>query len=59
MRITDGKNPLDATSVHPESYDAAERLLEKTGYIPADIREGNLKGISKKDHGYEETCSRT
>ena len=48
MRITDGKNPLDATSVHPESYDAAERLLEKTGYIPADIREGNLKGISKK-----------
>ena len=48
MRITDGKNPLDATSVHPESYDAAERLLEKTGYIPADNREGNLKGISKK-----------
>ena len=48
MRITDGKNPLDATSVHPESYDAAEHLLEKTGYIPADIREGNLKGISKK-----------
>lgn len=48
MRITDGKNPLDATSVHPESYDAAKRLLEKTGYIPADIREGNLKGISKK-----------
>ena len=48
MRITDGKNPLDATSVHPESYDAAKRLLERTGYIPADIREGNLKGISKK-----------
>ncbi len=48
MRITDGKNPLDATSVHPESYDAAKRLLEKTGYTPADIREGNLKGISKK-----------
>ena len=48
MRITDGKNPLDATSVHPESYDAAKRLLEKTGYTPEDIREGNLKGISKK-----------
>lgn len=48
MRITDGKNPLDTTSVHPESYDAAKRLLEKTGYTPADIREGNLKGISKK-----------
>ena len=48
MRITDGKNPLDATSVHPESYDAAKRLLEKTGYTPADIREGNLKDISKK-----------
>ncbi|MCR5525860.1 MAG: RNA-binding transcriptional accessory protein [Lachnospiraceae bacterium] len=31
MRIQDGKNPLDATSVHPESYDAAKKLLEKIG----------------------------
>ena len=29
MRISGGKNPLDATSVHPESYDAAEKLLEE------------------------------
>ena len=29
MRITDGKNPLDATGVHPESYDATKKLLDK------------------------------
>lgn len=48
MRIPDGKNPLDATSVHPESYEAAEKLLARLGYTPADIKNGNLKGISKK-----------
>lgn len=47
-RILDGKNPLDATSVHPESYEAAEQLLKKLGYTPDDIRGGKLKGISKK-----------
>ena len=47
-RILDGKNPLDATSVHPESYEAAEQLLKKLGYTPEDIRGGKLKGISKK-----------
>ena len=45
MRISDGKNPLDATSVHPESYDAAERLLDMLGYQLADIR-GGLVGLS-------------
>lgn len=48
MRITDGKNPLDATSVHPESYDATKKLLERLGYALKDISEGNLQGISKK-----------
>lgn len=48
MRIVDGKNPLDATSVHPESYDATKKLLAKLGYQLKDIKEGNLKGISKK-----------
>lgn len=48
MRIADGKNPLDGTSVHPESYDAARKLLEKLGYTPEDIRGGKLSGISKK-----------
>ena len=38
-RITGGKNPLDATSVHPESYDAAKKLLEKLGYTPEDVAE--------------------
>ncbi len=45
MRIIDGKNPLDATSVHPESYDAAKGLLEKLGYHLADIKSG-LTGLS-------------
>ena len=53
MRILDGKNPLDATSVHPESYDATKILLEKLGYAIEDIREGNLKGISKKISDYK------
>lgn len=38
LRINDGINPLDATSVHPESYEAAEKLLEKLGYTAADIK---------------------
>lgn len=51
-RISNGKNPLDATAVHPESYDAASRLLTRLGYTLQDIATGNLKGISKKltDH---------
>ena len=48
MRITGGKNPLDATSVHPESYKAAEKLIEKLGYTEEDIVKGGLKGIAKK-----------
>ena len=39
MRITDGENPLDATSVHPESYAAAEKLMEKLGISMGDVRE--------------------
>jgi uncharacterized protein len=45
MRITDGKNPLDATSVHPESYDAAKALLEKLGYQLNDVK-GGVTGLS-------------
>ena len=48
MRITGGSNPLDSTSVHPESYTAAEKLMEILGYTEADIAKGGLKGISKK-----------
>ena len=50
MRITGGKNPLDATSVHPESYKAAESLIERLGFTEADIVKGGLKGIAKKVH---------
>ncbi len=53
MRITDGKNPLDGTSVHPESYEATKKLLEKLGYAPEDIQGGKLAGISKKIGDYE------
>ncbi len=48
MRITGGSNPLDATSVHPESYDAADRLLKKLGYSVENITAGGLKGLSGK-----------
>ncbi len=46
MRIQGGDNPLDGTSVHPESYEAATKLLEKQGYNPADITAGKLVGLS-------------
>ena len=50
MRITGGKNPLDATSVHPESYEAAEKLIQRLGYTEEDIVKGGLKGIARKVH---------
>ena len=46
IRIQGGKNPLDATGVHPESYEAAAKLLEKQGFSLDDIRNGNLTGLS-------------
>ena len=45
MRISGGDNPLDTTSVHPETYDAANALLKKLGFTPDDITSGNLIGI--------------
>lgn len=45
-RINGGKNPLDSTSVHPETYDAANALLSKLGFSPEDISSGKLIGIS-------------
>ena len=38
MRILDGENPLDATSVHPESYEAAMKLLDKLGLTMEDVK---------------------
>lgn len=48
MRIQNGDNPLDSTSVHPESYEAAAKLLEMLGYDINSIRSGELIGLSKK-----------
>ena len=48
LRIADGKNPLDATSVHPESYGAANAMMEKLGVNPEDIRTGGDKTIEDK-----------
>ena len=53
MRIQGGKNPLDGTSVHPESYEAAEKLLAKLGYSTEDIVGGKLSGLSKSIKDYK------
>ena len=45
MRISDAENPLDGTSVHPESYEAAEKLLDKIGMKKEDIK-GGVKGLN-------------
>lgn len=51
MRIADGKEILDNTSVHPESYKAAKELLKKLGYSEADAASGKLDGIKDKISG--------
>ena len=53
MRIQGGTNPLDQTSVHPESYHAAELLLKKLGYSTADIADKKLDGLSGKVRDYK------
>lgn len=57
MRIQGGKNPLDGTSVHPESYEAAENLLKRLGYRPEEIAAGGLHGISKKVVDYKKLAA--
>lgn len=48
LRITGGSHPLDATSVHPESYRATEQLLELLGYPKDSWQSAQLAGLSKK-----------
>ena len=48
MRITEGENPLDATSVHPESYGAAQAMMEKLGVDPEAVQSGGDKDMEKK-----------
>ncbi len=57
LRISGGENPLDCTSVHPESYGAAVTLLEKLGYSPKDITSGGLKELGRKIHDYRKLAS--
>ena len=52
LRIRDGEEPLDGTSVHPETYPAARALLERLGYRMEDLRAGGLAGISRKIGDY-------
>ena len=54
MRITDGDNPLDATSVHPESYEAAVKLLDKMGLTMEDVKEAQKKAAAQKAAGIKD-----
>ncbi len=48
LRVRDGKNPLDNTAVHPESYEAASSLLSECGFTLADLSNGGASGITEK-----------
>ncbi len=50
MRISSGTNPLDATSIHPESYEAAGKLLKELGYGPEFITEQSARSIFIGDY---------
>ena len=55
MRIQDGDNPLDATSVHPESYEAAQKLLVHLGMTMEDVKEAQKKAAAEKGKARQET----
>lgn len=59
MRIADGDNPLDATSVHPESYEAAEKLLEKLGLTLEDVKAAQKMAATRKAAGKTDGGSKT
>ncbi len=48
LRVPESENPLDHTAVHPESYDAARKLLDLCGYTENDIISGGLNGLKEK-----------
>ena len=54
LRVADSKNPLDATGVHPESYEAAGKLLEKLGYDLKELKRGGIPEIPLKAKTYGE-----
>ncbi len=53
LRISGGDNPLDATSVHPESYEVAEKLLASMGLASAELASGGIRGLSGKIRDYK------
>lgn len=53
MRINQGDNPLDMTSVHPESYEAAKELLAKQGFTAEDLEKGNLSELPATIRDYK------
>ncbi|MCR4815391.1 MAG: RNA-binding transcriptional accessory protein [Lachnospiraceae bacterium] len=54
LRVVESKNVLDNTGVHPESYEAAEKLLAICGYTLDDVKNGNIKDLAKKVDAYGE-----
>ncbi len=58
LRVPDGEEILDNTGVHPESYEAAKKLLAKYKYSEKDVREGNMFALRYKIHkeGTEKVC---
>ena len=48
LRIADGKNPLDATGIHPESYPAALKLLARVGVAPEELHRGGIADIARR-----------
>ena len=52
LRVMDSKNPLDATAVHPESYEAAKALLQRLGYDLKDVKNGGVPGIGARAEEY-------
>ena len=55
LRVPESKNVLDNTGVHPESYAAAEKLLELCGYTMDDVRSGNLQELTQRLKVYGES----
>ena len=54
LRVMDSKNPLDATAVHPESYDAAKALLTTLGFSLSEVKNGGVPGIGQRAQEYGE-----
>lgn len=52
LRVADSKNPLDATAVHPESYDAAKQVIALLGFDLKDVKNGGVPGIEDRAREY-------